>query len=239
MPTALAKLPWSFNCLLIDKIEDEEIRIWYANKCLDNGWSYAVLDHQIDLGLFERQADKNKKIANFDNKLPAIQSELAIDMMKDPYIFELAGLKERVLEKDIEQSMINNVKNLLMEFGNGFSFVGNQYKISTNDSDYYIDLLFYHLHLRCYVVVELKITDFKPEYLGQLQFYVTAVDETLKHEFDNPSIGLLLCKSKDKVAVEWALKSTNAPVGVASYEIRKYLPSEEDIVKYLDIEEKN
>ena len=237
LPTALAKLPWSFNCLLIDKISEEEKRIWYANKCLDNGWSYVVLDHQIDLCLYERQADNNKKIRNFEATLLATQSELATDMMKDPYIFELANFKEKALEKDLEEAMLNSVKNVLMEFGNGFSFVGNQYRISTNDNAYFIDLLFYHLHLRCYVVVELKVVDFKPEFLGQLQFYITAVDETLKHEFDNPTIGLLLCKSKDKVAAEWALKSTKAPVGVASYEIRRYLPSEDEIIKYLNLEE--
>ena len=133
--------------------------------------------------------------------------------------------------------MLNSVKNVLMQFGNGFSFVGNQYRISTNDNDYFIDLLSYHLQLRCYVVAELKVVDFKPEFLGQLQFYITAVDETLKHEFDNPTIGLLLCKSKDKVAAEWALKSTKAPVGVAAYEIRRYLPSEDEIIKYLNLEE--
>ena len=196
-----------------------------------------VLDHQIDLCLYERQADNNKKIRNFEVTLLSTQSELATDMMKDPYIFELANLKEKALEKDLEEAMLNSVKNVLMEFGNGFSFVGNQYRISTNDNDYFIDLLSYHLQLRCYVVVELKVVDFKPEFLGQLQFYITAVDETLKHEFDNPTIGLLLCKSKDKIAAEWALKSTNAPVGVASYEIRRYLPSEDEIIKYLNLEE--
>ena len=237
LPPTAAKLPWTHNSILVEKIDNNEFRAWYAQKCLDNGWNKVVLDHQIDLCLYERQADNNKKITNFEDTLPAKQSELATDMMRDPYIFELANLKEKALEKDVEESMLNSVKNVLMEFGNGFSFVGNQYRISTNDNDYFIDLLFYHLHLRCYVVVELKVVDFKPEFLGQLQFYITAVDETLKQEFDNPTIGLLLCKSKDKVAAEWALKSTKAPVGVASYEIRKYLPSEDEIIKYLNLEE--
>ena len=236
-PPAAAKLPLTHNSILVEKIDNNEVRAWYAQKCLDNGWNKVVLDHQIDLCLYERQADNNKKITNFEATLPDTQSELATDMMKDSYIFGLTNLKEKALEKDLEESMLNSVKNVLMEFGNGFSFVGNQYRISTNDNDYFIDLLFYHLHLRCYVVVELKVVDFKPEFLGQLQFYITAVDETLKHEFDNPTIGLLLCKSKDKIAAEWALKSTNAPVGVASYEIRRYLPSEDEIIKYLNLEE--
>lgn len=237
LPPAAAKLPWTHNSILVEKIDNNEVRAWYAQKCLDNGWNKVVLDHQIDLCLYERQADNNKKITNFEATLPDTQSELAADMMKDPYIFELANLKEKALEKDLEEAMLNSVKNVLMEFENGFSFVGNQYRISTNDNDYFIDLLFYHLHLRCYVVVEPKVVDFKPEFLGQLQFYITAVDETLEHEFDNPTIGLLLCKSKDKVVAEWPLKSTNAPLGLASYEIRRYLPSEDEIIKYLNLEE--
>ena len=150
-------------------------------------------------------------------------------MIKDPYIFELTGIKERATEKDIERAMLEKIKNVLLELGKGYSFVGNQYKVSTEYKDYFINLLFYNLELRCYVVVELKITDFEPAFIGQLQFYVTAVDEILKREFDNPTIGLLLCKGKDKLSVEWALKAVNVPVGVASYEVRKYLPTEEEI----------
>lgn len=131
--------------------------------------------------------------------------------------------------------MIENVKSILLEMGKGFSFVGNQYKISTSNNDYYIDLLFYYLKLRCYIAVELKTCEFKPEFLGQLQFYLTALDETTKSKEDNPSIGLLLCKSKDKIAVEWALKSTNAPVGAASYEIKQYLPSEQELINFLEL----
>lgn len=233
LPMALAKLPWSFNCLLIDKVKDESERIWYAEKCFENGWSYVVLTHQIELKLYERQADNTKKLTNFSNQLPVVQSELATDIVKDPYIFELAGLRTNALERDIEKAMLERIKNVLLELGKGFSFVGNQYRISTEENDYYIDLLFYHLNLRCYVVVELKNTDFKPEHIGQLQFYVTAVDETLKKEEDNKTIGLLLCKHKDKTSVEWALKPTNVPIGVSSYEVQNYLPTEDEINKYL------
>lgn len=233
LPMALAKLPWSFNCLLIDKVDNIDKRVWYAEKCIENGWSHVILDHQIDLKLYERQADLSKKLTNFNERLPAPQSELSKDIIKDPYIFELCGLKEKIVEKDIEHAMLEQIKNVLLELGKGFSFVGNQYSISTPNNDYLIDLLFYHLELRCYVVVELKNVDFKPDFIGQLQFYITAVDETLKKNIDNPTIGLLLCKGKDKYSVEWSLKSTIAPIGVVSYEIRNYLPSDEELIRHL------
>ena len=171
------------------------------------------------------------------------ESELARDMLKDPYIFELANLKDKSTEINIENAMIERIKDLLLEFGKGFSFVGNQYKISTELNDYYIDLLFYHLELRCYIVVELKNTSFKPEYIGQLNFYVTAVNKTIKKESDNNTIGLLLCKEKDKISVEWSLEGINNPIGVSSYEIEKYipkdilekLPNEKDFNIHIDI----
>lgn len=194
-----------------------------------------MLDHQIDLKLYERQADNSKKLTNFPALLPQVQGELASDLMKDPYVFELAGMKEKISEKDIERQMLESIKNVLLELGKGFSFVGNQYKISTENKDYFIDLLFYHLELRCYVVVELKNVDFEPAFMGQLQFYVTAVDETIKKDFDNPTIGLLLCKKKDRLSVEWALKAVNVPVGVASYEVSHCLPTEEEINRLVSI----
>lgn len=225
LPTALAKLPWSHNMLLLDKVKDLEIRKWYAEKCFENGWSHTVLEHQIDSGVYERQV-LAEKLTNFNEKSPLPQSELARNIMKDPYIFELEGIKDDYIEKDIENAMLEKIKNVLLELGKGFSFVGSQYKISTENQDYYIDLLFYHLELRCYIVVELKNTEFKPEFAGQLSFYVTAVDETIRKEYDNQTIGLLLCKGKDRLSVEWSLKSTNAPIGVSSYEISKMLPKE-------------
>ena len=234
LPIALAKLPWSFSCLLIDKVKEKGKRLWYAEKCIENGWSHAVLDHQIDSSLFERQAHDGAKLSNYGSRLAPLQSELAVGMMKDPYVFELVGMKEKVVEKDVENLMLENVKSVLLEMGKGFSFLGSQYMVSTPNNDYYIDLLFYHVILKSYVAVELKTTDFRPEFLGQLQFYVTALDETLKRAEDNPSIGLLLCKGKDRVAVEWALKSSGAPLGVASYEIRSHLPSEREIAERLE-----
>lgn len=245
LPPTVAKLPWSHNYTLIEKVKDIEKRIWYGEKCYENGWSKDVLIHQIDSNLYLRQ-NKVKKLNNFDKKLSALNSELAKEMMKDPYIFELTSLNENIVEKDIENAMIEKIKNLLLEFGKGFSFLGNQYKITTGNEDYYLDLLFYHIYLRCYVVVELKTTKFKPEYIGQLNFYVTAVNKTLKTENDNETIGLLLCKGKDKLSVEWSLESINNPIGVSSYEINKYiskdiinrLPTEEEINRHINLEQK-
>lgn len=244
LPVPLANLPWTHNYTLIEKVKDRKKRLWYAEKCLENGWSQIVLIHQIETDLYQRQKE-NIKLSNFKEKMSLMQSEMARDMMKDPYIFELSNIKEKAIETDIENAMLERIKNLLLEFGKGFSFVGNQYKISTNNNDYYLDLLFYHLDLRCYIVVELKNTNFKPEYIGQLSFYVTAVNKTLKKEYDNESIGLLLCKEKDKLSVEWALESINNPIGVSSYEIDKYipkdvlekLPTEEELNLHIDINE--
>lgn len=244
-PTPLANLPWSHNYTLIEKVKDIDKRIWYAKKSLENGWTHTALVHQIESNLYQRQKE-NPKLTNFKEKMSITQSELAKELMKDPYIFELSNLKENAVEKDIENAMIEKIKNVLVELGKGFSFVGNQYRISTNNEDYYLDLLFYHLDLRCYVVVELKNTKFKPEYVGQLNFYITAINKTLKKESDNETIGLLLCKEKDRLSVEWSLEGTKNPIGVSSYEIKKYisedilekLPSEEEINMHINIEEK-
>lgn len=234
LPPTVANLPWTHNCVLFEKIEEYDKRMWYAEKCFENGWSKTVLMHQIDSNLYERQKE-NIKLTNFDAKMPIGQSELARDIMKDPYIFELSNLKENACEMDIENAIVERIKNVLIELGKGFSFVGNQYTISTDNNDYYIDLLFYHLELRCYVVVELKNTFFKPEYIGQLNFYVTAVNKALKKEFDNKTIGLLLCKEKDKLSVEWSLEGISNPIGVSSYKIKNYIPK--DILEKLPTED--
>lgn len=156
-------------------------------------------------------------------------------MQKDPYIFNLPFLKEKYVEKELEESMVERIRNVLLELGNGFSFIGNQYKITVGNEDYFIDMLFYHLKLHCYIVVELKTIPFKPEFIGQLNFYLTALDEQVKDKMDAPTIGLLLCKSKDKLTVEYSLKGINKPIGVSSYEISKYLPK--DILEVLPTEE--
>ena len=233
-PPIVANLSWSHNYTLIEKVKNVNKRLWYAEKCLENGWSKIVLIHQIESDLYQRQKE-NPKLTNFKEKMPIIQSELAKDLIKDPYIFELANLKNKSSEYDIENAMIERIKNILLEFGKGFSFVGNQYKISTDNNDYYLDLLFYHLDLRCFIVVELKTTNFKPEYIGQLNFYITAINNTLRKEYDNETIGLLLCKEKDRLSVEWSLEGINNPIAVSSYKINKYIPK--NILEKLPTEE--
>ena len=238
----VAQLPWGHNLLLIEKIKDNETRKIYAEATIKNGWSRNVLAMQIESNYHLRIGSN---INNFNNLLPSTDSDLANNSFKDPYIFDFITLKEDFKEKELEEALLTKIRDVLLELGKGFSFVGNQYKISTADNDYYIDLLFYHLELRCYIVVELKAGKFKPEYTGQLGFYVTAVDETLRKENDNPTIGLLLCKDKDRLSVDWSLKSTSVPVGVSSYEVKNILPkevldklpTEEDLNLHIDINE--
>ena len=202
-----------------------------------------MLIHQIELNYPLRIGKSDN---NFKLTLPKDNYDLANYIMKDHYIFDFISLKKDFKEQELENEMLVKIKNLLIELGKGFSFVSNQYKISMEDKDYYIDLLFYHLELRCFVVVELKTSSFKPEYIGQLGFYITAIDETLKKEIDNPTIGLLLCKEKNKLSVEWSLKGSNLPIGVSSYKLNKYipkemldkLPTEEEINLHINIENK-
>ena len=222
---AVAQIPWGHNIIIMDKIESKEQRIWYIKKVIENGWSRDVLVHQIESGLYERQ-EIVEKITNFERHLPEPQSELAVQTMKDPYVFDFIALKEDMKERDIEQALVKDVASLLLELGTGFAFVGNQYHLNVGGDDFYIDLLFYNLNLRCYVVIELKTGDFKPEYAGQLNFYLSAVDGILKKDTDNPSIGLLLCKNKNNLVAEYALKDMSKPMGVSQYEITKSLPKE-------------
>lgn len=221
----VAQIPWGHNVVIMDKIEPMEQRMWYVKKTIENGWSRDVLVHQIESGLYERQ-EIVEKITNFERHLPAPQSELAVQTMKDPYVFDFIALKENMKERDIEQALVKDVTSLLLEFGTGFAFVGNQYHLNVGGDDFYIDLLFYNLNLRCYVVIELKTGDFKPEYAGQLNFYLSAVDGMLKKDTDNPSIGLLLCKNKNNLVAEYALKDMSKPMGISQYEITKRLPKE-------------
>ena len=221
----LAQLPWYQNITLLDKIKDRDIHIWYARKAIENAWSRNVLVHQIESKLYERQVLADK-VSNFNHRLPAPQSELAQQTMKDPYIFDFITFKEDMIERDIEEALVRNVTRLLLELGKGFAFLGNQYHLNVGGDDFYIDLLFYNLNLRCYVVIELKTGAFKPEYAGQLNFYLSAVDGMLKKEIDNPSIGLLLCKSKHDLVDEYSLKDMSKPIGVSEYRVTSDLPEE-------------
>ncbi len=221
----VAQIPWGHNVVLLDKVSDADERNWYIEACRKNGWSRNVLVHQIESGLYQRQA-LAEKISNFENRLPSPQSELAVQTMKDPYIFDFIPFKGDMVERDIERALVQDVTKLLLELGTGFAFLGNQYHLNVGGDDFYIDLLFYNLNLRCYVVIELKTGEFKPEYAGQLNFYLSAVDGILKKEADNPSIGLLLCKSKNDLVAEYSLKDMSKPIGVSEYKITSTLPEE-------------
>lgn len=222
---AVAQIPWGHNVVLLDKISNGSIRKWYIEKTIQNGWSRNILIHQIESGLYERQA-LAQKITNFKNLLPSTQSELAMQTIKDPYIFDFIPFKENMVERDIENALVKDVTALLLELGTGFAFLGNQYHLNVGGDDFYIDLLFYNLNLRCYVVIELKTGEFKPEYAGQLNFYLSAVDVQLKKETDNSTIGLLLCKSKNNLVAEYSLKDMSKPMGISEYKISRVLPKE-------------
>ena len=221
----VAQIPWGHNIVLMDKVSNPDERVWYIQKAIENSWSRNVLVHQIESGLYKRQVSA-EKVSNFERRLPSPQSELAVQTMKDPYVFDFIPFREDMLERDIEQALVRDITKLLLELGTGFAFVGNQYHLNVGGDDFYIDLLFYNLNLRCYVVIELKTGDFKPEYAGQLNFYLSAVDGILKKEHDNPSIGLLLCKSKNNLVAEYSLKDISKPIGVSEYKVTSNLPDD-------------
>ena len=241
----VAQLPWKHNITLMQKVKDKEIRKWYMNRCLEEGWSDSILVYQIDTNLYDRQVSAIKH-NNFKLTLKQ-NSDLANNMMKEPYVFDLIELTEDYKEKELENKMLDRLKNILLELGNGFSFVGNQYKITIDHQDFYIDLLFYHIKLKCYIAVELKVVEFKPEFASKMGFYLTALDEEVKDESDNPSIGIILCQNKSNKIVDYTLKYINKPVGVSEYkifeqlskEIQSKLPKEKEINIFIDIEENN
>lgn len=217
----LAQLNWYSISTLLDKLPDSRTRQWYAFQSLKNGWSRNVLVHQIESQLHLRQGQIQ---SNFDKTLPPADSDLAREVLKDPYIFDFLSLGPKHSEREIEKAMIEQIRDTLLELGKGFAFVGNQVHLEIGEQDYYIDLLFYHLHLRRYVVIELKAGEFKPEYAGKLNFYLSAVDDLIRHKQDEPTIGLILCKSKNKLTVEYALRDIQKPLGVAAYKLMSELP---------------
>ena len=240
--TLSAQLSWSHNTLLLDKSQTLAEYLWYADTTIEDGLSLSVLENRIELKTYERQANSDKA-TNYDRLLPEQQSNLATQTLKSPYLFDFIEKHDDIIEREIEHELTANIVKTLLELGTGFAFVGNQYRVSVSDEDYYIDLLFYNTKLRCYVVVELKTTKFKPEYAGKLNFYLSAIDDSLKHETDNPTIGILLCKSRDKLTVEYALRDINKPIGVSEYQLSDFvpeellgtLPSAEDIEKRIKI----
>ena len=238
----VAKLPWSSLTTIMDRVKDKEQRKWYIIESIENGWTRPVIIHQIASKLYERQALLENKTTNFDNTLPSPNNEQVKELLKDPYIFDFITADKDSKELDIERELTANITKLLLELGNGFAFVGKQYHLEIEKEDYYIDLLFYNLKVRSYVVIELKTAEFKPEYAGKLNFYLSAVDKYIKDENDNPTFGILLCKDKKKVTAELALKDINKPIGVSEYKIlseipeflENTLPSIKDIEKRLE-----
>jgi len=220
---AAAQIPWFHNMVILDKITNEPERLWYIKKTVENGWSRNILTMQIESKLFERQTTK-EKIDNFNLTLPSPQSDLVREVLKDPYKLDFLGVGDEAQEREIEKGLVKHITHFLLELGKGFAFVGQQYHVEVGNEDYYIDLLFYHIKLKCYVVIELKAGKFKPEYAGKLNFYLSAVDDNLKEESDNPSIGIILCKTKDKLTAEYALRNLASPISVNEYMLVESIP---------------
>lgn len=218
-------VPWGHNCILLDKLKNFEERLWYAKKIVEHGWSRSILTVWIENDLYHREG---KAITNFKTTLPAPQSDLAQQTLKDPYIFDFLTLHKEHLEKELEDGLVNHIQKFLIELGQGFAFMGRQYPFTVEGEQFYIDLLFYHVKLRCFVVVELKAKAFKPEDVGKLNFYLSAVDDMIKHPTDNPTIGILLCKDRNKVIAEYAFRGIDRPMGVVEYEtmLTKAIPEE-------------
>jgi predicted nuclease of restriction endonuclease-like (RecB) superfamily len=217
----ILSIPWGHNIILIEKIKELDTRFWYIKQTVENGWSRDVLTSMIKSKLH----DRNRSVTNnFDAKLFNFQSELVKQTLKDPYIFDFLTLTEPFLERELEVELTKHIQNFLLELGTGFAFVGRQFHLQVGDKDYYIDLLFYHLKMRCFVVIDLKKGAFKPEYAGKINFYCSVIDDLLKHNLDEPTIGLILCENKNKIIAEYALKGMQKPIGISEYELNKTLP---------------
>jgi len=218
---AAAQIPWFHNCVILDKVKGKQEQEFYISKTIENGWSRNILVLQIESKLYERQG---KAVTNFEMTLPPAQSDLATQLLKDPYNFDFLTLHDAAVERDLENALLNNLRKFLIELGVGFAFVGSQYHLEVGEQDFYIDLLFYHLKLRAFVVIDLKMHEFKPEDAGKMSFYLTATDKMLKHESDAPTIGMILCKMKNKLVAEYALQNINSPIGVSEMQLAEALP---------------
>ena len=236
---ALAQITWYHNITLLDKIKDYEERIWYAKETAKNGWSRNVMVAQIQTGLYNRQG---KSLNNFKSTLPAAQSDLAQSIIKDPYNLEFLDIQGKIHERELEGKLIDHIRNFLLELGQGFAFIGNQYHMELEGEDYYLDLLFYHVKLKCYVVVELKTGKFKPEHAGKMNFYLNLMDRQVKDKSDNPTIGLILCEDKKGITVEYAIEGINKPMGVSQFklteklpeQLKQYLPTAKELTKLVE-----
>lgn len=217
----LFQMPWGQNLVIVSKSSSISEALFYVQKTIENNWSRSVLTHQIEIGLYERQG---KAITNFSNTLPAPQSDLAKQIIKDPYNFDFLTITEDYNERELEHGLIQHITKFLIELGAGFAYVGKQVALQVGKRDFFLDLLFYHTKLHCYIVIELKTGDFEPEHAGKLNFYLKAVDKQKKTESDNPTIGILLCKNRDKIVAEYALSDINKPIGVTEYQLTQSLP---------------
>ncbi len=234
----VGQLPWGHNVVITEKVKDIRESQFYIQKTIENNWSRNVLIHQIESDLYKRAG---KIQNNFSITLPEKQSDLAVQTMKDSYIFDFLTIESKVKERNLEQGLIDNITKFLLELGKGFAFVGKQYHFEVDGQDFYIDLLFYHTRLKCYIAIDLKAGKFIPEYAGKMNFYLSALDSDIKQENDNPSIGLILCKSKSQLIIEYSLRSSNTPIGIAEYKLRselpkkmqRDLPSQEELQKML------
>ncbi len=221
---AVRELPWGHIVTLLHKIKNKAQREWYAQQTIENGWSRSVLDMQIATDLYGRQAHPATKSSNFEQHLPATISQRANEILKDPYNFDFLTISKQAHERDIENALIIHIRDFLLELGQGFAFVGSQVPLTIDEQEFFIDLLFYHLELRCYCVIELKSTKFKPEHTGQLGFYLAVVDDQMRKPGDNKTIGILLCQSKSRIIAEYALQNSNSPIGISEYELMKAIP---------------
>ena len=233
----LTQIPWKHNVVIIQKSQTIEEALFYINKTIENNWSRSVLEYQIETGLYQRQG---KAVTNFKNTLPQAESDLAQALLKDPYNFDFIMLSEKAKEKELEDKLVQHITEFLLELGKGFAYMGRQYKLKAGKKEFSTDLLFYHTKLKSYVIIELKMKEFQPEFIGKLNFYITTINETVKDETDNPTIGILLCKSKDNVVVDFSIKGINKPIGVSEFSykllpenIREQLPSEKDFKQIL------
>ncbi len=215
---AMLNIPWGHHILIIQKIKNTDEALFYVAETIENNWSRSILEYQIETNLYKRQG---AAISNFKNVLPLPQSDLANELLKDPYNFEFISLGEKAKEKELEQKLVQQISKFLLELGKGFAYMGQQFQLKVGNKEYRTDLLFYHTKLKCYVVIELKYKEFEPEFIGKLNFYISAIDQLVKDEADNATIGILLCKNKDNYEVEFALRDINKPIGVSEYRYKE------------------
>lgn len=218
---AAAQIPWTHNCVLLDKVKASQERLWYIEQVQKYGWSRSVMSLQIDSGAYRQPGEP---VTNFGQTLPSPDSDLALQLIKDPYNFEFLSLSQELRESELEKALVSHIRDFLLELGVGFAFMGSQYPIHVDGKEYFLDLLFYHTHLHAYVVIDFYVGEFEPEFSGKMNFYVSAVDAYLKREGDNRTIGMILCRDKRETTVEFALQDLDKPIGVSTYRLRNSLP---------------